>query len=384
LAKLKLFFYFLLVSCFLFIFSSCSLDKHVVDDEYFNVGVIVSLTGIQASFELGVLDVYNFTISEINSNGGINGKKINLIVLDGQCIENVAKAATKDLVFKYDLDVIIGGSCSSAALGIINITEPNEVLFISSTSSSHDISDLGDFVFRNIFSNSELSEKLAEEIFFNGLRKVAVVTDDSVYANSYKDTFIFAFEELGGNIEYSYSYNLDNDSDNLFFNDLLNSGSEALVYFNRGELSASWFFSELKEYEYNFSIFGGELLITDLMVTKFPEIVDGVKFVTVDVDLNKDSVKTLFNDINYFAGLDLTLNIPPVYIVSSYDLFYILKKVIEENNCNFNDTVCMKNGLYYMESFNSILGNISFDLEGDINFFPSIYLVNGSELILLD
>src|SRR3989344_6415480 len=91
-----------------------------VNEQNFNgsykIGVMLALTGDAATYGLPEQQAIKIAADEINSKGGINGKKIEIIYEDGKCNPKDGNAAAQKLINVDKVKVIIGGSCSGETL----------------------------------------------------------------------------------------------------------------------------------------------------------------------------------------------------------------------------------------------------------------------------
>ncbi len=375
--------FFILFSCFFI--SSCSLIGIENSSDYYRVGVISSLSIEFVSGGESMLDIYNLSFNEINDAGGINGKKVRLFVADGMCSRKGGKLAAEKLIFEDRVDLIIGGACSSAALGAVEVTDENNVIFMSSYSSSHLLSDSSDLFFRNIFSNAHLSKKLAEEIFFSGVYEVALITEFSDYTDSLRDIFIIEYAKLGGSVIYQDSFDTFDLNYNYFFSILKSKNISTLLFFFSNPFVGKSFISNLEgDKDLSLNLYFNDLFVNDLLVREFSPFLNGSKAVSIYVDDEDKRVKVILKKLDDFIGFDLTYSISLPLIISSYELPYIISQVAEYNLCDLADFECMQNGLYYMENFDSIYGDLNFDLNGDIDVVPVIFVVDEDVLSLVE
>jgi len=67
-------------------------DKTVnEDDNEINVGILLSETGTSSIVEKSMINAAKLAFDEINEDGGVNGKKINYIVMDYSSNPELAK-----------------------------------------------------------------------------------------------------------------------------------------------------------------------------------------------------------------------------------------------------------------------------------------------------
>jgi branched-chain amino acid transport system substrate-binding protein len=131
------------------------------------IGVIQPLTGPLA-FD-GNADVKGAQLAakEINARGGVLGKKIELVVEDGQCKPAESVGAAEKLIFRDKVPVIMGAFCSGATLAIMPVVEKNRIPLVTGVSSSPKLTEVRHEWF---FRNAE-TEALTAQAFSRVLHK---------------------------------------------------------------------------------------------------------------------------------------------------------------------------------------------------------------------
>ncbi|MFA6269497.1 MAG: ABC transporter substrate-binding protein, partial [archaeon] len=150
--------------------------------ETIKIGYLGPLTGDMASIGEGQLKAVLLAVDEINSKGGINGAKIELIAEDGTCDGKAAITAMTKLVEVDNVKYVVGGQCSSETIAAAPLAEKNKVLLLSPLSSNPNITTMGDYIFRNYPSDS-YQGKIAAEYVANTmhLKKAAILSCLSDY-----------------------------------------------------------------------------------------------------------------------------------------------------------------------------------------------------------
>jgi len=169
--------------------------------EPIKIGFIGPLTGELSSIGSVSKAAVELAVEEVNSDGGINGRPIEVIYEDGQCNTKVAISAANKLINIDKVPVIIGGLCSTETSAFGPMAMENEVIVFSYCSTAPKLSELGKYFFRSYPSDS-LQGKFSAEYAYNdlGARKIAVLYHISDYGIGIKDVFKQRFEELGGKI----------------------------------------------------------------------------------------------------------------------------------------------------------------------------------------
>jgi len=85
----------------------------------------------------------------INANGGINGHTIKLTLLNDECKSDKGVANANKFAYQEKVHLLIGSTCSSVSLPIVDVTAKAEVPQIIPHSTNHEITQKGsEWVFR--------------------------------------------------------------------------------------------------------------------------------------------------------------------------------------------------------------------------------------------
>jgi branched-chain amino acid transport system substrate-binding protein len=179
-----------------FSFSSCGRK-----DEVIKLGATLPLTGEVASYGLKAKRGIELKIDEINSQGGILGKKI---VVDFQDDKNDKKEAVSIFNKFATIDkfpVVFGSAGSTVTLAIAPLANRYKVILISPISSSAKLStEGGEYFFRTIPADNLQAEILAKWVFNSGAKNVGIVYTNNSWGKPLSEDFGKIFTNLGGNI----------------------------------------------------------------------------------------------------------------------------------------------------------------------------------------
>lgn len=183
----------------LFIGSGCASQQQA--SEPIKIGFISPLTGDASSVGVPTRQAAELAVEEVNAAGGVNGRKLELIVEDGKCSPKDATSAASKLIDADHVVAIVGGLCSSETSAFIPIAMQKKVIVFSHGSSAPSLSKAGKYFFRT-YPSDAYAGKAEAEYAYNvlGSRTAAIVFHISDYGNGLKDTFTARFQELGGKI----------------------------------------------------------------------------------------------------------------------------------------------------------------------------------------
>lgn len=171
------------------------------------IGVILPLTGSAAVWGENAKMGIEIALDEINSSGGIKGKKIRLIYEDSQSLPSNAVSALQKLISTDKVSVVIGDITSSSVLAMAPIAEKKHVVLLSPGASNPDISKAGDYIFRN-WQSDALEGSVDAHFAYEklGYHKAATLCVNNAYGTGLKDVFEDVFQKLGGKIVISESF----------------------------------------------------------------------------------------------------------------------------------------------------------------------------------
>lgn len=157
------------------------------------IGVAGAHSGDLASYGLPSVNAAELVVEEINANGGINGRLVQLVIEDDQCAPEVAANTAAKLV-SDGVVAVIGHICSGATNTALPIYLAEGIVTISPSATNPGLAEFDNF-FRTIAPDDAQSAlQVAFVIEELGLSRVAVLHDRGDYGKGLAD---FAMEYLG-------------------------------------------------------------------------------------------------------------------------------------------------------------------------------------------
>jgi branched-chain amino acid transport system substrate-binding protein len=125
--------------------AGCGDDDESGSDDPIRLGQIVSLTGNYSPLGSENQKSVGLAIEQLNSAGGIGGRRIELTVRDDKSLPDQAVLAFNDL--KGKSDAIIGSPFSNSALATIPLVDREEIPYLSLTPADEQIKPIHPYVF---------------------------------------------------------------------------------------------------------------------------------------------------------------------------------------------------------------------------------------------
>jgi len=202
--------------CFLFlaviIFTANACVQKPAGQKFITIGALLPLTGEDSDEGFRALNGLYLAKKEINENGGIMGKKLDVIVLNDRGDEEYIVQQYNRLIEK-GVVAVIGSSYSSVTIALAKAAEKDGIPVISPTASNPDVTKGRKNIFRAIFIDDYQAQVMA---YFarNSLKaKTAVVfkSDNNDGFNRIVEIFTESFKKLGGSIMAVEPYSTWND-----------------------------------------------------------------------------------------------------------------------------------------------------------------------------
>lgn len=119
-----------IVACGLAMGAAQAQQEPGITDTTVKIGVFSPLSGNSMAYGFDVVNAAKMYYDKVNKDGGVNGRKIELIVEDSRCNANDLLAAVKKLTEQDKVFALNGGSCSAAVVGAREYVERERIPFV--------------------------------------------------------------------------------------------------------------------------------------------------------------------------------------------------------------------------------------------------------------
>ncbi|MBR9704071.1 ABC transporter substrate-binding protein [Candidatus Pacearchaeota archaeon] len=359
----------------LFVYSNINQTDSIEKEGVIKIGWIGPLTGYGAVWGEISKNTAELVVNDINSNGGIDGRELEIIYEDGKCNGKEAVSAVQKLI-DVDSVKIIFVSCSQEVFPVAPITEKNKVILFGTYSTNKDISNLGDYVFRNAYSDSDIAE-IAFETISKDHKSIGIISELNDYAIGIRDDLNNRFEEVGIEVNRENFVTGSTEFKSQVIN-ILDKDPDAVLVNPSSLLAGITILKELTEFGFEGQVYGNFFGSSNEVQNSLYS--DGMIYFADPTVSESIIKKELFERYKDRYGEYPDLEFP---IATQHDSLYILKQAIEE--CRGADTDCIRDYLYDLESFTGALGTYSFDENGDLEGIkPSVNIIRDGDGILYE
>ena len=200
------------------------------DSDPIGVGVVIPFSGDLSDFGQPMLNGLEMAREDINAAGGPLGREIELFDEDSETNSTAGVNAANSLINTQNVSGLIGAVSSGVTISIAqSVTIPNEILHITSASSSPTISTLDDddLVFRTRTNDRFIAQVMAQIIEDEGADSAAVLYINNDFGAALADTFE---ETFGGTTTATVGYESGQSSYQQALSELYADDPEFVAY----------------------------------------------------------------------------------------------------------------------------------------------------------
>ena len=178
------------------------------DRSTIKIGFFGDLSGPTFNFGDSAKNGVLMAADEINQEGGINGRKIDVVIDDDRGSPEEAARLAGKLIEEDKVVAIIAGGTSGNSRAAAPKAQSARIPLISPSSTDPAVTQVGNYIFRVCFVDAFQGEVMAK-FAFNTLkaRKAAILFDFNLsYGRGLTEYFELSFAKLGGRIVARQSY----------------------------------------------------------------------------------------------------------------------------------------------------------------------------------
>jgi branched-chain amino acid transport system substrate-binding protein len=148
------------------------------------IGSVLSVSGPAAFLGDPELKTLQMHIEKINAEGGVLGRKLELVHYDDGSDAAKANSFTKRLIESDKVDVLIGGTTTGATMAMAPLVEKASLPFISLAGAVVVIDPVKKWVFKTPHTDRMAAEKVFEDMKKRGITKVGLLSETSGFGAS--------------------------------------------------------------------------------------------------------------------------------------------------------------------------------------------------------
>lgn len=325
------------------------------------------MTGQYASFGAQMKAGAEQAVADINAAGGVLGQQLRLVIGDDACDPKQAVAVANDMV-RQNVKLMAGHFCSGSSIPASKVYEEEGILMISPASTNPKLTEEGGpNVFRVCGRDDQQGEVAGAFLAKNYAgKKIAFVHDKTAYGKGLADETLKAYQAAGGKEVMYEAYTAGEKDYSALVSKLKQAGVDVL-YVGGYHTEAGLIVRQMREQGMNTVLVSGDALVTDEYWSITGPAGEGT-LMTFSPDPRKNEraapIVKAFRD----KGIE-----PEGYVLYTYAVMQIFKQAAEK--AGSADIGKILSVLQAGTTFDTVLGDLSFDKKGDVTLPGYVFYV---------
>jgi branched-chain amino acid transport system substrate-binding protein len=160
------------------------------------IGLLAPLTGQAAADGLSVHNAVKLAVEKVNAEGGVLGKKVELITYDDRADGKEAVALARKLIEQDKVVAVVGGSYSTPSRAMAPIFQEEKIPAVYAYAVHPDVTKAGNFNFRNGFLGMVEGKAAAyTAVKLLKAKKIALLISDNDFGRTLAEGFKMYIEK---------------------------------------------------------------------------------------------------------------------------------------------------------------------------------------------
>ncbi len=286
--------------------------------------------------------------------------KIEIVEKETNCDADSAVKAMREFAAEKVV-AVIGENCSDATLAAAKTANDSKIPLISPSSTSPEITDAGDYIFRTIPSDALTGVFTANVFNKKHYTRVSIIYEaGDPYTIGLRDSVKASVEKSGGQVVASESFATKATEVHAQMK-RIKAANPDVLYIASGPTAPVSLFEDMSQLGLNIPVYGSESLQDHTFLDDAGALANGLNIVTVS-----EGTEQFVEKHRAAYSVD-----PEVYTAQSYDAYGAIVTTVNNGAATGE---ALKNALYKVD-FEGASGHIKFDSHGDVTTDHFIYEV---------
>lgn len=339
------------------------------------IGFFAPITGPAAHDGESVLNAAKLAVENINKDGGINGRKVELVNYDDALDSKQAVTIAQKLTTKDGVVAVVSGSYSGTTRASAKIYQDAKIPMISSYALHPDITKTGNFMFRQSFVGTvqgKAGGKVAVEML--KAKRISILQVDIDFGKTLAAGFTEKAKQLGAEIISVDSFSTGEKEFTPVLTKIKQLNPD-VIYIACYAAEASQIVRQAKELGINAKLIGTEGADS---TTQFLGVAkEAAEGVIITTNMNRDSERKMVQD--FISGYNQKYGHKPDMVgASTYDAFMILAHVMKTKNTTEPDKI--RQGIAEIKDHEAVTGLIKgYNQLGEVKKSVQVQVVKNGE-----
>ena len=372
----------LMIAAFTLVLTSCGSQEDNAADTTgpITIGLVCPVTGNLAEFGKTFQIAAEIALEEINGNGGINGRELQIEVVDSKSDPKESTEAARKMVSNEKVVAVIGDYSSSACMAAAPVYEEGKLVQFSPTCNHADFAATGPYQFGIMGVTTDVAPYIIRTIVDEYLSADSVAI---FYGNNETGTIVVetarqTCEELGITVTAEEPYNIGEQDFTATLSKLRQTNPDVLVTSGNAE---DYVKISKQAHQMGWDIpIVGQGIYSNQTITLGGEDVEGA-LTTTPFMVQEDRPDQVAFAEEYEKRAEVAAT---VHAFNCYDAFQIMAQALTA--CGDNITrETVQQQLASIESYDGISGHLEFTENGDVHReYATIVVENGEWKVVVD
>lgn len=309
--------------------TACGSDSGGSSDDPIKVAVITTLSGGSAQLGLQSRDGARLAVKQINADGGIDGRKIELKDYDGQLQpEVVVRSATR--AASVDKAVaIIGPHSTGEALALGPVSARLKIPFLTPSAATTEVTVDQPYAFRTTVVNREMAAAVVDFAAAQGAKKPALLHDNGGFGVAFAKDLEAGLEESGLEAVSSQEFPVNATDMTAQIQKIKKAGADSVLFGCSGGNDAGLAYRQMVDAGLKVPVYGSSCVIQGDAVRVGGDAIQELPgiFAVVGFDNTKAKAKQFIEDYTEEFGESPTYE----YSSAAYDGVMMLAEALKKS-----------------------------------------------------
>jgi branched-chain amino acid transport system substrate-binding protein len=351
----------------------CSSNKDAETDEY-KIGVALPLTGSSAEYGEQLKNGANLAVELVNDAGGIDGKDVVTVIKDDKSDPKESTSVASSFGTDQSILAVVGHFNSSSTLAAAPNYNKNKLVTVAPASSSPNVTDAGDYIYRVITSDAFQAEYVNDWSAEEGFETAAVIYDQTDFGTGLKEVYTERAAENGIDVVNSESFVAGQTKDFSTILTKVKQNNPDVIFIGGLANDAATIVKQARNAGIESVFIGVDSLYSETLITLGEESVEGLLLPGFyDPNSDREATQEFIEKYKEKYGEN-----PGAYAAYAFDAASVIIEAFKEGATTRED---VKEKLSDLENYEGVTGILAFDENGDVETDPQKLIVKDGQFI---
>lgn len=344
----------LAAACLAALLPGCGSSTDSADADTYKIACIAPLTGDAAQYGLTYQNTLEILTDKVNSEGGVNGKQVEVTYFDDKKDAKEALNIANRIVSDGGYIGVVGSQTSSCSLAAAPVFQKEGIPMISPQASNSQFTETGDYIFSMQLPASYEAEMTAKLIVENyNYKNIAVIYSNDDWGVGVNDQFTASIADYGGTITADETFVSGQTKDFSPLISKMKDSNPDAIFIATLYSDAAQILQQMKNLDFNMPVFATNTLYKQEFLDLAGENAEGILMLnSFELENNSEEYTYLKNAYEEETG-----NQMDTYVTQSYDAMKLILDAIEATNGNQEE---MKDWIANIKDYQGVSGTFSF------------------------